>query len=255
MAHYEVLAEALRLCAKEFRRENFFADLCSPIDESLLSLMAKTAPSPALLAALSKLHLQLTNFAQNGMFAEEEVVLRESLQVLRQEGAEKAGLEALIAASRIQQDKAHEREEASRHIGWESQTQTLPAAKYREALRMAGGKSEAGPSEKRPCELCGTITTIRCGRCKVRYYCSKACQTEGWPLHKKECKALSARAQDRADGAPSLAEDKESAASGPSKAEQVNSIIAGAVAGTEFADYKPWAPATAESEEEGGDVK
>jgi hypothetical protein len=38
----------------------------------------------------------------------------------------------------------------------------------------------------------------RCGRCKAAWYCSKACQTQAWKVHRQSCVAV---ATTRADGA------------------------------------------------------
>ena len=39
------------------------------------------------------------------------------------------------------------------------------------------------------CAACGRPATTRCTRCKSVAYCNNACQTQGWPGHKKACKA------------------------------------------------------------------
>jgi hypothetical protein len=40
------------------------------------------------------------------------------------------------------------------------------------------------------CAACCAPTTKKCAGCKVRAYCSKACQTKDWPTHKKICSDL-----------------------------------------------------------------
>ncbi len=35
--------------------------------------------------------------------------------------------------------------------------------------------------------ICGVKTTIKCGKCRSKYYCSKSCQRRDWPLHKLQC--------------------------------------------------------------------
>lgn len=41
------------------------------------------------------------------------------------------------------------------------------------------------------CDACGQSASklSRCGQCKDRYYCSRKCQTDDWPTHKKSCNA------------------------------------------------------------------
>ncbi|KZS94839.1 hypothetical protein SISNIDRAFT_452975 [Sistotremastrum niveocremeum HHB9708] len=46
-------------------------------------------------------------------------------------------------------------------------------------------------NEEKGCELCGGPATKRCSACESVVYCGKACQSEGWPSHKKQCHALS----------------------------------------------------------------
>ena len=57
---------------------------------------------------------------------------------------------------------------------------------------------EEGGSEVVCCDNCGSwandkfadgrkLTFQRCARCKKVYYCSRACQTEKWKVHKKSC--------------------------------------------------------------------
>lgn len=53
------------------------------------------------------------------------------------------------------------------------------------------------------CSVCGEAASARCIACfDVKYpnkisastfYCSKDCQTKGWPSHKKDCQAVQAR--------------------------------------------------------------
>lgn len=42
----------------------------------------------------------------------------------------------------------------------------------------------------RHCKVCngaGTTSISRCGRCKTAFYCSRECQAQDWPSHKKTC--------------------------------------------------------------------
>ena len=39
------------------------------------------------------------------------------------------------------------------------------------------------------CDVCKTITTKSCARCKTSYFCSAECQKSAWKKHKKTCKA------------------------------------------------------------------
>ncbi|XP_033208839.1 uncharacterized protein LOC117167777 [Belonocnema kinseyi] len=39
------------------------------------------------------------------------------------------------------------------------------------------------------CELCGTITKMRCGKCSI-FYCSRVCQKTDWEKHKTDCQTL-----------------------------------------------------------------
>ena len=64
------------------------------------------------------------------------------------------------------------------------------------------GDADAGASHYRlACDACGKQPTrdgpplMLCGRCKVRRYCSVACQRAAWKDHKDECKALQAPPQ------------------------------------------------------------
>jgi len=41
----------------------------------------------------------------------------------------------------------------------------------------------------RKCDVCSTITTKACARCKISYFCSPSCQKSAWKKHKKVCKA------------------------------------------------------------------
>ncbi|KAG4423545.1 hypothetical protein IFR04_003368 [Cadophora malorum] len=43
--------------------------------------------------------------------------------------------------------------------------------------------------DSKTCDRCGRKSGVKlCGGCKVIAYCSKECQTESWPGHKKQCK-------------------------------------------------------------------
>jgi tetratricopeptide (TPR) repeat protein len=45
----------------------------------------------------------------------------------------------------------------------------------------------------KPCGFCtnmGTLSSMRCGRCKAAWYCNTDCQTKGWKEHRKQCKAV-----------------------------------------------------------------
>ncbi|TPX48830.1 hypothetical protein SeMB42_g02842 [Synchytrium endobioticum] len=48
------------------------------------------------------------------------------------------------------------------------------------------------PDPERPCATCGVMSTshLRCGGCKVVFYCNRNCQKEDWKAHKAECKNL-----------------------------------------------------------------
>jgi len=51
------------------------------------------------------------------------------------------------------------------------------------------GTNDASRKE-RQCSACGIVwrkTMMRCSRCKVARYCSKACQKQAWSEHKKSC--------------------------------------------------------------------
>ena len=43
----------------------------------------------------------------------------------------------------------------------------------------------------KPCLACGKAgAKSLCMGCKTVYFCGKACQTEAWPGHKKECRRI-----------------------------------------------------------------
>ncbi len=37
------------------------------------------------------------------------------------------------------------------------------------------------------CSVCSKNGSLRCGKCKVQYYCSRECQVKDWKIHKKVC--------------------------------------------------------------------
>lgn len=39
-----------------------------------------------------------------------------------------------------------------------------------------------------PCAACRKPSKARCGRCRAEWYCSKACQSSHWAVHKPECR-------------------------------------------------------------------
>ncbi|KAJ7445819.1 hypothetical protein B0H11DRAFT_2086993 [Mycena galericulata] len=43
-------------------------------------------------------------------------------------------------------------------------------------------------SSKRPCTLCGSLTSLRCSRCHEAYYCSPEHMTADWKNHKILCR-------------------------------------------------------------------
>ncbi|KAI9020637.1 hypothetical protein DFJ74DRAFT_707683 [Hyaloraphidium curvatum] len=45
----------------------------------------------------------------------------------------------------------------------------------------------------KPCGACGRPGTYQCSVCKELVYCSRQCQTDNWPSHRRECKDLAAR--------------------------------------------------------------
>ena len=58
---------------------------------------------------------------------------------------------------------------------------------------MEGKKSAIKKNTTNSCALCeSTYANKRCGGCRVRWYCSKECQTLHWKKggHKRECQAL-----------------------------------------------------------------
>eukprot|EP00899_Mesostigma_viride_P003952 jgi/Mesvir1/13558/Mv12447-RA.1 len=48
---------------------------------------------------------------------------------------------------------------------------------------------------------CNTPATNVCSRCRLVYYCSRACQVSHYPLHKKRCRELAAQEQEAIGGA------------------------------------------------------
>ena len=70
---------------------------------------------------------------------------------------------------------------------------------YEERTGRPISNADAGGSHYRlSCDACGKQPTrhdpplMLCGRCKVRRYCSVACQRAAWKEHKEECKVLQA---------------------------------------------------------------
>lgn len=49
------------------------------------------------------------------------------------------------------------------------------------------GKGKDYIPEQKLCNVCGKISELCCSVCRVRQYCSKACQKAEWKLHKKVC--------------------------------------------------------------------
>lgn len=46
------------------------------------------------------------------------------------------------------------------------------------------------PTLHNPCGGCNRKEGLhKCGRCRVRFYCSQNCQKADWPKHKLECQA------------------------------------------------------------------
>ncbi|KAI8807171.1 hypothetical protein BJ742DRAFT_813693 [Cladochytrium replicatum] len=48
------------------------------------------------------------------------------------------------------------------------------------------------------CGKCGQLATQRCSRCKMEWYCGRACQVNSWTAHKPICDLLSSDAASRA---------------------------------------------------------
>jgi hypothetical protein len=59
----------------------------------------------------------------------------------------------------------------------EYSTNLRPGKARHMALCACCGKAEQSPTDKH----------LQCSRCKIRYYCSKSCQKQDWPEHKKMC--------------------------------------------------------------------
>lgn len=54
---------------------------------------------------------------------------------------------------------------------------------HRDSHSYAGGP--------RVCGFCGDYADeLRCGACKMRFYCSEVCQREEWKYHKAECRRV-----------------------------------------------------------------
>lgn len=45
------------------------------------------------------------------------------------------------------------------------------------------------PSSATACAVCSQASSFRCSRCQRVRYCSRACQKQHWPAHKRECRA------------------------------------------------------------------
>ena len=65
------------------------------------------------------------------------------------------------------------------------------AAQMRTALAKVGATPESAMtrinSVRMICHHCGAPSTKRCGRCRLRRYCSTECQQADWPDHKPHC--------------------------------------------------------------------
>ena len=48
---------------------------------------------------------------------------------------------------------------------------------------------EAVLKPARKCDVCSSLPSKPCSRCKNTFYCSPSCQKSAWKKHKKTCKA------------------------------------------------------------------
>ena len=57
---------------------------------------------------------------------------------------------------------------------------------FRPSEEEEAAASAAGPS----CDECGVrgVTLQQCSGCRAAHYCSRLCQSQAWPKHKKRCK-------------------------------------------------------------------
>lgn len=49
--------------------------------------------------------------------------------------------------------------------------------------------NDQGDNKQSYCTQCGVMAEKKCSRCEKSYYCSRECQVENWPVHKKICES------------------------------------------------------------------
>lgn len=56
-----------------------------------------------------------------------------------------------------------------------------------EATTAGAGAAERRAVVRGRCVECGTVTTLKCSRCKLVHFCSRDCQAKCWRAHKIVC--------------------------------------------------------------------
>ena len=63
----------------------------------------------------------------------------------------------------------------------------LQPLQHRLPVQLVKIKAVFKPTRK--CDVCSSLLTKPCSRCKNTFYCSAECQKSAWKKHKKTCKA------------------------------------------------------------------
>ena len=63
----------------------------------------------------------------------------------------------------------------------------VPAAGLQKIDRLLFPELHSPAAQRRLCSECGAQASTKCSICLGVYYCSRACQEAGWPVHKQQC--------------------------------------------------------------------
>jgi hypothetical protein len=53
--------------------------------------------------------------------------------------------------------------------------------------KLSVGTPASAPAIQNLCAHCNAPATLKCTACKAVFYCCKACQSNDWKKHKKQC--------------------------------------------------------------------